>query len=147
MEQSLLKRFQADMKDKSKQNLYAIPGAPDLTSAGSLANTGVAPSYNESDFTLTKPMSNQTLPLRHTFVEKWTGSGVPAKYKTEFQATEVAHNTGFNRGGVPYSGQTLKRKAETKPEGDEATTLKPEEGTPDTVEKIQDHVRLSGCRV
>ena len=146
MEQWLLKRFKSDLQDKCKQNLYAIQGAPDLSSAGSLAPTGAAPSYIEADFNLTKPTSRQTLPMRKTFVDKWAGSGVLEKYKTEFQAAEVAHNTEFNRGGVPYSGETLKRKAETNPEGDNATTVKPDDDTPDTLEKIQDHVLLSGGR-
>ena len=48
------------------------------TSVCSLPKVFVKPTYNESDFTVTKPLADETLPIRQVLVDKWSRPGVQA---------------------------------------------------------------------
>ena len=48
------------------------------TSVCSLPKVFVKPTYDESDFTVTKPLADETLPIRQVLVDKWSRPGVQA---------------------------------------------------------------------
>ena len=48
------------------------------TSVCSLPKVYVKPTYDESDFAVTKPLADETLPIRQVLVDKWSRPGVQA---------------------------------------------------------------------
>ena len=137
MESYLTKTIRNKLKSKCKAKEFTIPGAPDISDSSSGVEVKVAPAYNEKNFILTKPMADKSLPLRKTFVDKWSGSDVPQKFKDLFKALLIKHDAKYNKCGIPFAGDVVKRKPEGKASGDGAKTLTPEANAPKTLTDVE----------
>ena len=128
------------MKVKCMSKEYLIDGAPDISAASAPAATTrrVAPTYDEATFKISKPMADKSLPLRKSWVDKWTGTDVPENFRDLFKAAAVTHNAKYNKNGVPYAGEVMKRKAEEQPKEANAVMLKPEADDPTTIEQVEE---------
>ena len=144
MENYITKTIRNKLKSKCKAKEFTIPGAPDISDASSGVQARSPPTYDEKHFNLTKPMADKSLPCRKTFVDKWSGSDVPEKFKDLFKAMLIKHDSTHNKSSIPYAGDVAKRKAEGNAGGDGAKTLTPEADAPKTqadVEKLHGTVK------
>lgn len=131
------KRLRSFIRTQCTKGVYKIPGAPDITNTSVNQPVGTSPSYNEAAFKLTKPMADQTLPLRKDFVDKWLAPGVPEALKDEFRSVLLKHDTEFNKSGVAFSGDTIKRKATESAPGENSVLLAPAQGCPQSRADVQ----------
>lgn len=133
------KRVMATLREQCAKSVYSIEGAPDLAKAAATMLPGQkkSPTYNESDFKLTKPMADQSLPFRKTFADKWLAPNVPASLQDEFRAMQVKHDTDFNKSAILWEGDSTKRKADRPASGEDAATLVQAEDCPKTRPDIQ----------
>lgn len=140
VEDFLENRIVAKLRNKCEEKQYIVAGAPDLSAVVVTgARVFVKPTYNEEDYKLTKPLADDTLPLRSTTVDKWMGSGVPVSMVDQFKAELLKHNTTFNKEGRPWSPaatEQVKRPAVEPAVGQDAVPMPPTEGGPQTVEEI-----------
>ena len=131
------------LRTACEEKKYVIAGAPDLSRAvGDLQATHVKPSYKDTDFVITKPLADDSLPIRQEILEKWEGSGVPESIKDAFKTELVQHNTEYNKSGRSWS-DTLKRPPAEKAVGDDAVEAHPGEGDPksfDEIQKLHSHI-------
>jgi hypothetical protein len=91
-----------------------------------------SPSYKPSEFTATFPAASGDLPFRREWLMLTQAKFESPEVATEFQKMVDSHDEKFNTSKVPYTGDSLKRKAETnaqKPIGEE---IPADEGTPDS---------------
>lgn len=139
IESFIEKRVLAFLRAQSMTNSITISGAPDLAAATSgVINKGkTSPTYSEDDFKLCKPMADQSLPFRKTFVDKWHAPGISSALKDDFRAVMQKHGTEFNKSGIHWTGDTLKRKADEPAEGAAASTLAPQADCPKSQEEIK----------
>ena len=72
---------------------------------GHIKKKYIKPTYNEQDFTLAKPLADETFPLLQSFVDKWLCPGVPVCIQDEFKAAMVTHNTKHNPSHKTWSSQ------------------------------------------
>jgi hypothetical protein len=136
------KRVMTHLKAQCMSKAYSITGAPDMGLSGTAVNSAssrTSPSYNEATSKLTKPMADNTLPLRKTLVDKWLHPGVPSSLKDEFRALVTKHDSEFNSSGIPWVGDPdpTKRKAVDELAGANATALAPHDGCPKNRAEIQ----------
>lgn len=133
------KKILSCLRAQCMKKAYSIEGAPDLSTAVNSVVVGgrLSPTYNEGDFKLTKPMADQSLPFRKSFVDKWLAPGVPNSLKDEFRALQVLHNKDFNKSGVVWEESDSKRKADGPLPGADAVKLAPSEGCPKSRADIQ----------
>ena len=136
-ENYIVKAIHNTIKTKCKSKEYTIPGAPDLAESSSGVKATKAPTYDERSFKLAKPMADKSLPFRKTFVDKWENSDVPVRFKDMFKAIALQHNTQYNTSGIPWAGETTKRKAEDDAKGAGAKTMEPAEGDPKSISDIE----------
>ncbi len=126
------------LKSKCMAKEYSIEGAPDIsTTSTSVVPTKMAPTYDENTFKITKPMADKSLPLRKSFVDKWSASDVPENFRDFCKAASIRHNAKYNKSAIPYSGEAGKRKAEEDAQGASVPVLKPGEGDATTIEAIE----------
>ena len=133
----MTKTIRNNIKIKCKKKEYTIEGAPDISESSSSVPVSQPPTYDERLFTLTKPMADKSLPLRKTFVDKWSGNDVPMRFKDCFKALVAKHDDKYNKAGIAWAGETSKRKAADEAKGEGAKTIVPEEGGPKSVSDIE----------
>ena len=133
----LTKRILQGLRTRCELKSYTLVGAPDLALTVTSKKMYIKPTYNEQDFTLAKPLADETFPLLQSFVDKWLCPGVPVCIQDEFKAAMVTHNTKHNPSHKTWSSQTSKRPAVTPPEGHDAVDVQPGEGDPLTMEDLK----------
>ena len=135
------KKVMATLREQCAKSAYTIDGAPDLAKAAAAVLTAQkkSPSYSESDFKLTKPMADLSLPFRKTFADKWLAASVPASLQDEFRAMQVKHDAEFNKSSILWEGEVSsnKRKADRPASGEDAPMLVPAEDCPKARADIQ----------
>ena len=137
VEAFLEQRVAALLRSKCERKQYVLPGAPDLSAAVDSKNVFVKPTYNEQEFVITKPLADESLPLRQAVVQKWSSSGVPVLLKDRFTAELVAHNSTYNKSGKGWEqAATGKRQAPAPAEGSDAVEARPTEQDPKSIDEI-----------
>ena len=136
IDEFLDKRIGGLLHSKCEAKSYTMAGAPDLSKAIDTKNLYVKPTYDETNYTITKPLADHSLPLRQTVVDKWKSSGVPQSLQDTFDKEVVVHNMIHNKAGKPWT-DSLKRAAVELPAGHDAIEAKPEQDDPKTVQDIQ----------
>ena len=133
------KKIMACLRQQCAKKAYEIDGAPDLAAASTTFQVGSKkmPTYSESDYKLSKPMADQSLALRKSFVDKWLAPNMPTSLKDEFRAQQVLHDMDFNKSGIAWEGDVPKRKAVDPADGAQAVVLAPQDGCPQTRADIQ----------
>ena len=91
-----------------------------------------SPSYKVVDYTATYPAANGHLPFRHEWLMLTTGKFETQEVLADFNAAVEEHDKKFNPSRTPYTGETLKRKADTTAEKPDADEIPHQEGDPDT---------------
>ena len=91
-----------------------------------------SPSYKVNDFKATFPSANGQLPFRHEWLMLTTAKFETDEILAEFNAAVEEHDKKFNPSRTPYTGETLKRKADTDAEKPNADEIPYQEGDPDT---------------
>ena len=144
IEEYLENRIINKLRNKCEDKSYVVPGAPDLSATTSSSKIFVKPSYVETDFVVTKPLADETLPVRSCTVDKWSvSSGVPASLADAFQAELIQHNATYNKSGRPWSPEAGKRPATDPAVGEGAITLPLPEGGPKSVgDLLKIHPRM-----
>jgi hypothetical protein len=71
------KKASTMLRTKAEKREYALDGAPDLSKTIDGSKVFVRPTYDESTFAITKPLADDTLPIRQTVLDKWLSPGVP----------------------------------------------------------------------
>ncbi len=111
-----------------KDQRYVITAAPDLAALSALPGaTRMRPSFDASEFKLTKPLADNTLPLRKQTVDKWLADDVPEELKCEFRTFLVRQDAVHNPCGKPCDDSpesaNQKRKPEAEPSEPQCDTL------------------------
>ena len=110
-----------------REKLYFLDGWAEEEFLSATAS----PSYKPTEFTATFPAASGDLPFRHEWLMLTQAKFEAPEVVAEFQKIIDSHDQKFNPSKTPYTGETLKRKAEaeaTKPIGEE---IPAEEGAPD----------------
>lgn len=137
VEEFIESRIYNKLRSKCEEKSYVLPGAPDLAATTNSSKIFVKPTYNESDFAVTKPLADETLPVRSCIVDKWgVSSGVPASLADTFQAELIKHNATHNKSGRPYCPESGKRPAPEPAVGQDAVVLPLPEGGPTSVDDL-----------
>lgn len=130
----LEKRVYRKVRAACENNTYIIAGAPDLAKAVDVKSTFLKPSYDEKDYVVTKPLADESLPVRQEVVDKWLRPVVPSSLQDTFKTEVTKHNTTHNKGGRPWA-DTLKRTT-AMPADEEATEAKPADDDPKTMDDL-----------
>ena len=130
----LEKRRYRKIRSACEAKAYIIAGAPDLSQTIVGTSTFLKPSYDENAFVVTKPLADDTLPVRQAVIDKWLRPGVPVSMQDNFKAEVTKHNTVHNKGGKPWA-ETLKRTI-PMPSEEEAVEAKPSDDDPKTMDDL-----------
>jgi len=113
-----------------REKLYFLEGWEEKE----FKNQTESPSYKVTDYKATYPAANGQLPIRHEWLMLTTGKFETEEVLAEFNAAIEEHDKKFNPSRTPYTGETLKRKADTAAEKPNADEIPHQEGDPDTRE-------------
>ena len=116
------------LRDLLKQKLYLLDGWEEKE----FNVQSQSPSYKVGDYKATYPSANGQLAFRHEWLMLTTGKFETEEVLAEFNAAVEEHNKKFNPSGTPYTGETLKRKADTDAEKPKADEIPHQEGDPET---------------
>ena len=136
VEEFLENRIYSKLRSKCEQKTYVLTGAPDLSVMTQSSKVFVQPTYSEDDYKLTKPLADNTLPIRATVVARWLSSGVPTSLQDKFKAELVTHNATYNTSGRQWAPEATKRPAESPALGQDAVEMPKSEDDPNMVEDI-----------
>ena len=143
---SLLAKFhericKRNLRQLLKQGLYFL----DKWEEKEFATQAESPSYKVSDYKATFPSANGQLPFRHEWLMLTSGKFETEEVLAEFNTAVEEHDKKFNPSRTPYTGETLKRKAETPAEKPNADEIPYKEGDPDTREAFLEKNKNTLC--
>ena len=138
IEDFLRRRAYADLLNKCESKAYLLANAPDISNTEYLgdARVRIQPTYDESRFKVTKPLADQTLPIRQDTYQKWLSSNIPVFLQDEFKAACIKHNAKHNASGKTWS-PAAKRSAASSAEGSEAAQAAPDSSTPQSIDELK----------